>query len=86
MYRLRQPMTVGRVVPVLSTISFVPTPSAASNTIRARRAKPAGTEVDRTHDSKTLRSDSDTTGTGLRRIPHSLDNLAKGIVNTLTKH
>ena len=64
-------MTVGRVDPVLSTISFVPTPSAASSTILARRAKPAGTEVDRTQDSSTLRSDSDTTGTGLRDMPHS---------------
>ena len=55
---MRQAVTVGRVDPVLSTISFVPAPSAASNTILARRANPAGTDDDRTHDSNTTRSDS----------------------------
>jgi hypothetical protein len=86
MYRFRQPMTVGRVDPTLSTISFVPTPSEASKTIQARRAKPAGTEVDRTQDSSTFRSESDTTGTGLRDMPHSPEITSEGKANTLTRH
>jgi hypothetical protein len=40
-YRFFQPITVGFDTPTRSTISLTDTPSAASNTIRARRARPA---------------------------------------------
>jgi hypothetical protein len=40
-YRFFQAITVGLDTPTRSTISFVPTPSSASKTIRARCANPA---------------------------------------------
>ena len=55
-YRRFQPMTVGLLTPTRRTISAVPTPSAASNTIRARCANPARTDEDRVHDDNTARS------------------------------
>jgi hypothetical protein len=42
--------------PTRATISFVPTPSAASNTIRARCANPAGIDDDRVHRLNSARS------------------------------
>ena len=87
MKRFRHAVTVGRVDPVLSTISFVPTPSAASSTILARRASPAGIDVDRSQDSSTTRSDSDTTGRGISRHSPLLETLTPmGKGNTLTEH
>jgi hypothetical protein len=48
-YRFRQPITVGRDTPTRSAISVLDTPSAASSTIRARRASPALIEDDHVH-------------------------------------
>jgi hypothetical protein len=49
-------ITVGFDRPVRATISPVPSPSAASSTIRARWASPARIDVDRTHEASTSRS------------------------------
>jgi hypothetical protein len=45
-YRARQSTTVGRLVPVRLAISAFGNPSAASNTIRTRNARPARIELD----------------------------------------
>jgi hypothetical protein len=44
------------LTPTRRTISPVPTPSAASNTIRTRCASPARNDGDRIHDANTSRS------------------------------
>ena len=54
-YRFFQAITVGLDAPVRRTISFVPIPSAASSTIRARWASPARIDGDRTHEASTSR-------------------------------
>ena len=50
-YRARQAVTVGRDTPTSSAISVFDTPSAASNTILARCAKPARIDDERVHSS-----------------------------------
>jgi hypothetical protein len=55
-YRRFHKITVGLDAPVRRTISFVPIPSAASSTIRARRASPARIDGDRTQEASTSRS------------------------------
>jgi hypothetical protein len=55
-YRCFQEITVCLTAPTRSAISFVPTPSAASNTIRARWARPAGIDGARSQPSSTARS------------------------------
>jgi hypothetical protein len=70
-YRFFHAITVGFDAPTRSTISFVPTPSPASSTIRARRTSPAGMEVDRVHDSSTLRSAAGTSTATVNDIPQS---------------
>ena len=55
-YRFFQPITVGLDTPTRSTMSLTATPSAASNTIRARCANPARIDGARSHDSSTSRS------------------------------
>ena len=70
-YRFFHPITVGLDAPVRVAISFVPTPSAANNTIRARRTGPAGIDVERSHDSNTLRSAAGTSTATVNDIPQS---------------
>src|SRR5690348_12486965 len=55
-YRFFHKITVGLDAPVRRTISFVPVPSAASSTIRARWASPARIDVERTQEASTSRS------------------------------
>ncbi len=59
-YRARHDTTVGRLTPTRSAISVLPNPSAANSTIRARRASPDFTAVDRTQLSSSGRSVSRT--------------------------
>ncbi len=64
-YRFFHAITVGLDTPTRLAISFVPTPSAASSTIRARCASPARTDGARNHPARTSRSRGDTsTATG----------------------
>jgi len=49
-YRVRQRITVGRETPTIAAIAVFDTPWAASNTIRARWAKPAGAVQDWTKE------------------------------------
>jgi hypothetical protein len=57
-YRFFHAMTVGLLSPVRVTISFVPAPSAASSTIRARCASPDGIDGARSHRDNSARSES----------------------------
>jgi hypothetical protein len=57
-YRDRQSITVGRDTPTFAAISVFDTPSAASNTIRARWARPARIELARVHAVSRSRSPS----------------------------
>ena len=57
-YRFFHAITVGFDTPVPFTISFVPAPSAASSTIRARCASPAGIDGARSHRASSARSES----------------------------
>ena len=52
-------MTVGLDTPTRCTISFVPTPSSASNTIRARCANPAGNDGARVQRINSARASAD---------------------------
>src|SRR5215204_2379477 len=63
-YRRFHEITVGLLTPTRRTISFVPRPSPANSTIRARCANPARIDGDRVHDASTSRSRGGTsTGT-----------------------
>jgi len=55
-YRCFHEITVCFATPTRRTISLVPTPSAASNTIRARAANSARIDGDRSQPSSTSRS------------------------------
>ncbi len=57
-YRFFHAITVGFETPTRSTIWFVPTPSSASSTIRARCANPARNDGARVHRSNSMRSSS----------------------------
>ena len=59
-YRRFQPMTAGLLNPTRRTISFVPTPSAASSTTLARCASPARSDGERVHDVNNSRSQAET--------------------------
>ena len=63
-------VTVCRATPTRPAISVLDTPSAASNTIRARCARPARIVLDRVHGSNSSRSPGRRPN-GCARIPHS---------------
>jgi hypothetical protein len=60
--------------PTRDTISFVPAPSAASSTIRARCTRPAGIEGARNHRDNSARSES---GTSTATVNGMLKSTAK---------
>lgn len=67
-YRCRHPMTVGRDTPTCAAIAVFPSPSAASNTIRARCASPARTLDERVNRSRWPRSPSRSSNAGAGRF------------------
>jgi hypothetical protein len=69
-YRFFHKITVGLDAPVRRTISFVPIPSAASSTIRARWASPARMDGDRTHEASTSRSRGGTSTVTVNGMNH----------------
>jgi hypothetical protein len=69
-YRRFQAITVGLLTPTRCTISFVPTPSSASNTIRARCASPAGIDEDRVQELSTARSAGETCTSTVNGMHH----------------
>jgi hypothetical protein len=71
MYRLRQSITVGRDTPTIDAIAVFDTPCAASNTIRARWAKPASTVEDRTKELSFGSSPARSTIGAATDMPHS---------------
>jgi hypothetical protein len=83
-YRFLQAITVGFEAPTRSTISVTGTPSAASNTIRARRARPAGIDGARSHDSRISRSRGGTST--VTAMHHDPTNTDRGEVISLTSH
>ena len=82
-YRVFHAITVGFDTPVRLTISFVPTPSAASSTIRARCASPAGIDRARSHRPSSERSDSGNTTTAFNGIARSIVKLSYFVHMTL---
>jgi hypothetical protein len=71
-YRFFQPITVGLDTPTRATISLVPTPSAASSTIRARCAKPARNDDARIQRVNSARSSAGTSTGTVNDIPHDI--------------
>ena len=69
-YRFFHMITVGLDTPVRRTISFVPSPSPASSTIRARWASPARIDGDRTHEASTSRSRGGTSTVTVNGMNH----------------
>ena len=69
-YRFFHKITVGLDTPVRRAISFVPIPSPASSTIRARWASPARIDGDRTHEASTSRSRGGTSTFTVNAINH----------------
>ena len=67
-----QPITAGLLNPTRRTISVVPTPSAASNTTRARCASPAFIDRDRVHDNNSSRSREDNSTPTVNGMHHDL--------------
>jgi hypothetical protein len=59
-YRFFKTITVCSDTPTRSTISFIPTPSSANNTIRARGTKPARNNGVRVHRINSARSSAGT--------------------------
>ena len=82
-YRFFHAITVGLDSPVRFTISFVPTPSAASSTIRARCASPAGIDGARSHRASSARSDSGNSTTAFNGIAKPTAKLSYFIHATL---
>ena len=85
-YRLFHAITVGFDTPVRRTISFVPTPSAASSTIRARCASPARIDGERAHETSTSRSRGGTSTLTVNGIGHGPGNGTRGQGISLTRH
>ena len=83
-YRRFQAMTVGFDTPTRVTISFVPAPSAASRTIRARWASPALIDGDRHHEESTSRSRGETSTLTVNGIIHDPVTAIIGQGNSLT--
>jgi len=71
-------ITVGLETPTRSTMSLTDTPSAASNTIRARRAIPAGIDGARNQDSKISRSRGGTSTVTVNATHHDPENRHPG--------
>ena len=69
-YRFFHKITVGLDTPVRRAISFVPIPSPASSTIRARWASPARIDGDRTHEASTSLSHHKTSTFTINTINH----------------
>ena len=69
-YRFFHKITVGLDTPVRRAISFVPIPSPASSTIRARWASPARIDGDRTHEASTSRSRGGTSTVTVNGMNH----------------
>ena len=71
-YRFRQSITVGRDTPTFAAIAVFDSPSAASNTIRARCARPARPErLDRVIRDSASRSPSRNPNASRRTIRHA---------------
>ena len=85
-YLFFQAITVGLDSPVRRTISFVPIPSPASSTIRARCASPARIEVERAHEASTSRSRGGTSTFTVNAITHSHGTEINGQGISLTRH
>jgi len=85
-YRRFHKITVGLDAPVRRTISFVPIPSAASSTIRARRASPARIDGDRTHEASTSRSRGGTSTLTVNAMDHRPRTITRGQGSSLTEH
>src|SRR5439155_21848778 len=77
---------VGLDTPVRRAISFVPIPSAASSTIRARCASPARIDGDRTHEASTSRSRGGTSTFTVNGINHRPPAITRGQGSSLTGH
>jgi hypothetical protein len=82
-YRFFHAITVGFDTPTRDTISFVPSPSAASSTIRARCASPAGIDGDRSHRASSPRSESGSSTTAFNGIAKPTAKLTYFIHATL---
>jgi hypothetical protein len=85
-YRRFHKITVGLDAPVRRTISFVPVPSAASSTIRARRASPARIDGVRTHEASTSRSRGGTSTFTVNAVDHRPRTITRGQDSSLTAH
>ena len=69
-YRTRQACTVGRLTPTSRPTSALLAPSAASNTIRACCANPAGIVADRIHSRSLCSSPARNTNSSTRDVRH----------------
>jgi hypothetical protein len=85
-YRRFHAITVGFDAPVRRMISLVPSPSAASSTIRARCARPARIDGNRSHDASTSRSPGGTPTPAVSAISHSPGPVTHGQAISLTGH
>ncbi len=85
-YRRFQKITVGLDTPVRAMISLVPSPSPASNTIRARRASPTRIDGERTHEASTSWSRGVTSTVTVNDINHRPRTRIRRQGTSLTGH
>ncbi len=76
----------GLVTPTHRTISFVPTPSAASSTIRARCASPTRIDGTRSHNSQSRRGTSTVTANDVHQDLRNVTLRSSYIAHRTLRH